>query len=152
MNPYLISFGVGTAVGFWYEKDLDRAATRSGIITGISAGLQTPTGKRTAVSVGTAGAVFAKDIVLTTYYTAGFALSTATAGVVRTGITYGLAVGAGAVIGAAAGTAISSVAFGQAGKQKAIDFYTGQNTSLIDYIPHYNAYKIVRHYAKEAIE
>ena len=62
-----------------------------------------------------------------------------------------LGAGAGVVIGAAAGTAISSVAFGPAGKQKAIEFYTGQ-AKLIDYIPHYNAYKIVSHYAKEAIE
>ena len=151
MNP-LVPFGVGTAVGFWYEKDLDRAATRSAIITGISTALQTPTGKKAAVGAGTAGFLFAKDIALTTYYAGGFALSTATAGVVGTGIMYGLAVGAGAVIGAAGGTAISSVAFGQEGKQKAIEFYTGQNTSLIDYIPHYNAYKIVSHYAREAIE
>ena len=149
MNP-LIPFGVGTAVGFWYEKDLDRAATRSAIITAISTGLQTPTGKRAAVSVGTAGFLFAKDIALTTYYAGSFAASTATAGVVGTGIMYTFAVGAGAVIGAAAGTAISSVAFGESGKQKAIEFYTGQ-ANLIDYYPPYNAYKIVRHYATEAM-
>ena len=83
--------------------------------------------------------------------TAGIAGSAAGAAFGSTAVGVGLGAGAGVVIGAAAGTAISSVAFGPAGKQKAIEFYTGQ-ANLIDYIPHYNAYKIVRHYAKEAIE
>jgi hypothetical protein len=72
----------------------------------------------------------------------------AAAGATATGIVLGA--GAGAVIGAATGTAISSVAFGPEGKQKAIEFYTGQ-ANLIDYYPPYNAYKIVRHYATEAM-
>ena len=67
-----------------------------------------------------------------------------------TAVGIALGAGAGAVIGAAAGTAISSVAFGPEGKQKAIRFYTGQ-ANMIDYYPPYNAYKIVRHYATEAM-
>ena len=82
--------------------------------------------------------------------TAGVAGSAALATFGSTAIGVGLGAGAGAVIGAAAGTAISSVAFGPEGKQKAIEFYTGQ-ANLIDYYPPYNAYKIVRHYATEAM-
>ena len=65
---------------------------------------------------------------------------------------YGAAAALGVGVGVVAGTAISRAAFGPEGGQAAVDFYTGHNTSLIDYIPHYNAYKIVSHYAKEAIE
>jgi len=64
---------------------------------------------------------------------------------------YGAAFVVGAGIGILAGTAISRAAFGVEGKDKAIQFYSGQ-ANLIDYIPHYNAYKIVSHYAREAIE
>jgi hypothetical protein len=64
---------------------------------------------------------------------------------------YGLAAAVGVGVGVVAGTAISSAAFGPEGKDRAIKFYSGQ-ANLIDYIPHYNAYKIVRHYAQEAIE
>ena len=64
---------------------------------------------------------------------------------------YGAAAALGEGVGVVAGTAISRAAFGVEGKVKAIQFYSGQ-ANLIDYIPHYNAYKIVRHYAKEAIE
>lgn len=70
--------------------------------------------------------------------------ATATFGSTAVGVGAGAA--AGAVIGAATGTAISSVAFGPEGKQKAIEFYTGQADNFYDYIPHYNAYKIVKHY------
>jgi len=82
--------------------------------------------------------------------TAGIAGSAAGAAFGSTIVGVTLAAGAGAVIGAAAGTAISSVAFGPSGKQKAIQFYSGQ-ANLIDYYPPYNAYKIVRHYATEAM-
>lgn len=64
---------------------------------------------------------------------------------------YGAAAAVGVGVGVLAGTAISAAAFGPEGKDKAIEFYTG-GADLIDYIPHYNAYKIVRHYATEAIE
>ena len=64
---------------------------------------------------------------------------------------YGAAAAVGVGVGIVAGTAISRAAFGVEGKDKAIQFYSGQ-AKLIDYIPHYNAYKIVSHYAKEAIE
>ena len=77
----------------------------------------------------------------------GGSAATAVFGSTAVGVTLGAA--GGVVIGAAVGTAISSVAFGPEGKQKAIDFYTGQNTRLIDYVPHYNAYKIVKHYVTE---
>lgn len=64
---------------------------------------------------------------------------------------YGAAAAVGVGVGVVAGTAISRAAFGVEGKDKALQFYSGQ-ANLIDYIPHYNAYKIVRHYATEAIE
>ena len=68
----------------------------------------------------------------------------------KTGV-YGAAAAIGVGVGGVAGTAISRAAFGVEGKDKAIQFYSGQ-ANLIDYIHHYNAYKIVSHYAKEAIE
>ena len=74
----------------------------------------------------------------------GGSVATAVFGSTAVGVTLGAA--GGVVIGAAVGTAISSIAFGPEGKQKAIDFYTGQNTRPIDYLLHYNAYKIVKHY------
>ncbi len=64
---------------------------------------------------------------------------------------YGAAVALGVGVGVVAGTAISRAAFGVEGKDAAVEFYSG-NANLIDYIPHYNAYKIVSHYAREAIE
>ena len=64
---------------------------------------------------------------------------------------YGAAAALGVGVGGVAGTAISRAAFGVEGKDAAIQFYSGQ-ANWYDYIPHYNAYKIVRHYAKEAIE
>jgi len=77
---------------------------------------------------------------------------TKTASVIARAGTYALAAGAGAVIGAAVGTATSSVLFGQEGKQTAIEFYTGRSgAEWYEYIPHYNAGRIVAHYAKEAI-
>jgi len=65
---------------------------------------------------------------------------------------YGAAAAVGVGIGVVAGTAISAAAFGPEGKDNAIKFYTGQADNWYDYIPHYNAYKIVSHYAQEAIE
>jgi hypothetical protein len=58
-----------------------------------------------------------------------------------------LGAGAGAVIGAGIGTAISSAIWGEQGKQTAIDFYTGQSRAKwYEYIPQYNAGRIVKHY------
>ncbi len=65
--------------------------------------------------------------------------------VARAGI-YGVAAGIGLGIGVVAGTAISRSAFGPQGSDMAIDFYTGTGTTWYDYIPHYNAAKIVKHY------
>lgn len=64
---------------------------------------------------------------------------------------FGAAAAVGLGVGVVAGTALSAAIFGPEGKDAAIKFYTGQ-TNFSDYIPHYNAYKIVRHYAAEAIE
>ena len=80
----------------------------------------------------------------------GGSAATAVFGSTAVGVTLGAA--GGLVIGAAVGTAISSAAFGPEGKQKAIEFYTGQNTEIIDYIPHYNAYKIIKHYVSNGGE
>jgi len=89
-------------------------------------------------------------ILGTAVRSAGIAGSAAGAAFGSTIVSVTFAAGAGAVIGAAGGVAISSIAFGPEGKQKAIEFYTGQ-ANLIDYYPPYNAYKIVRHYATEAM-
>lgn len=64
---------------------------------------------------------------------------------------YGAAAAVGVGAGVVAGTALSAAIFGPEGKDDAIDFYSGK-ARPIEYIPHYNAYKIVRHYATEAIE
>lgn len=72
------------------------------------------------------------------------------AGTTTVGI--GLGAAAGAVTGAAVGTAISSVVWGEEGKQKAIKFYTGQADNWYDYVPHYNAYKIIKHYGSDIID
>ena len=77
----------------------------------------------------------------------GGSAATAVFGSTAVGVTLGAA--AGTVIGAAVGTAISSVAFGPEGKNKAIEFYTGQADNWYDYVPHYNAYKIVKHYVTD---
>ena len=72
-------------------------------------------------------------------------LLSGTFGTTASGVVLGA--GAGAVTGAALGTAISSAAFGEQGKQMAIDFYTGQSgAKWYEYIPHYNYGRIVRHY------
>ena len=64
---------------------------------------------------------------------------------------YGAAAAVGVGAGIVVGTALSRSLFGVEGKDAAVKFYSG-NANLIDYIPHYNAYKIVSHYAREAIE
>ena len=71
--------------------------------------------------------------------------SAATATFGSTAVGVGLGAAAGGVIGAATGTAISSAIWGEQGKQDAIEFYTGQ-ANWYDYIPHYSAYRIVKHY------
>lgn len=112
----------------------------------VSGAAASPTGRSFLFRV---GSVIVSDI----YIVGGAVMGTSTAGAIGTGITFGAAALGGAVIGAAVGTAISSVAFGQEGKQMAIDFYTGQSgAKWYEYIPHYNGYRIVRHYATEAIE
>lgn len=142
MNPYAVGFGVGVGVGLIYERDLEKAIERSAFTTSLAAFLQTTTGKRVLIAGAGVAVGLAKDVAIVTTAAA----STSTAGALATIGTYGAAVAAGYVIGAATGTAISSVAFGPEGKQKAIDFYTFQNTKPIDYLPHYNAYKIIKHY------
>lgn len=69
-------------------------------------------------------------------------------GAVGTTAVYGAAVGVGAILGAAAGTAISTTIWGREGNQLANEFYTGEVDNWYDYLPAYNAYKIVSHYVK----
>ena len=61
---------------------------------------------------------------------------------------YAGAAAIGAAAGVVVGTAISGAVFGAEGREKALYFYTGQ-ADLIDYVPAYNAYKIVKHYVTE---
>tara|TARA_Y100001963_G_scaffold61910_1_gene86435 strand:+ start:138 stop:596 length:459 start_codon:yes stop_codon:yes gene_type:complete len=152
MNPYAVGFSVGTAVGLTYELDLDEALKRSGIVTGLSYGIQTPIGRSILLNIGGAAWIVVQDsasVIMT-------AASTRTAlgirAVATTAATYTFAVAAGAIIGAAVGTAVASSIWGTEGKEKAIQFYTGQNTTLLDYVPHYNAYKIIKHYGSELID
>ena len=58
---------------------------------------------------------------------------------------FGAAAALGLGVGVVAGTAISRAAFGVEGKDLAIDYYTGQ-AKWYEYIPHYNAGRIVKHY------
>ena len=113
-------------------------------------------GSNLAKSAGWA-AVFATKpgqrlILGTAARTAGIAGSAAAATFGSTAVGVVLGAGAGAVGGAAIGTAISATIWGEQGKQTAIDFYTGVDTNWYDYIPHYSAYRIVKHKVKEAIE
>ena len=72
------------------------------------------------------------------------ALGAATTVAVYTG-----AVAVGAAAGVVVGTAVSGAVFGQDGRELALDYYTGQADNWYDYIPHYNAYKIVKHYVSQ---
>ncbi len=56
---------------------------------------------------------------------------------------FGGAAAAGYAIGAVTGTAISGAIWGKQGARDAIDFYTF-NVDPIDYIPHVNAYRILK--------
>lgn len=149
MNPYIVGYTIGTGVGLTYELDLDEAATRSAIVTGLSYAVQTPAGRKVVRMTGLATYAITKDLIVAPAATA---LGSGSAAAIGTGLTYAGAVVGGAVIGAAVGTAISSKAFGQAGKEKAIKFYTGQANNWYDYVPYYNAFKIARHYGSEIIE
>lgn len=59
---------------------------------------------------------------------------------------YGAAAAVGVGAGIVVGTALSRSLFGVEGKDLALDFYTGTGTSWYDYIPQYNAAKIVKHW------
>jgi hypothetical protein len=54
-------------------------------------------------------------------------------------------VAAGVAVGAVGGVALSTAIFGAEGNRLSREFYSGQ-ANLIDYVPAYNAYKIVKHY------
>jgi len=146
MNPYAVAFGVGVGVGLIYERDLNKAIERSAITTSAVAFLQSPAGKRAVAAAGGAAYTVANDAVNTVIFAATTKTGLGVRAAAAATATYTAAVAAGYVIGAATGTAIASTVFGPEGKQKAIDFYTFQNTRAIDYLPHYNAYKIVKHY------
>tara|TARA_Y100000361_G_scaffold143657_1_gene150916 strand:- start:229 stop:645 length:417 start_codon:yes stop_codon:yes gene_type:complete len=60
-------------------------------------------------------------------------------------IRFGAPIAAGAIIGATAGTAIATTVWGQEGNELAIDFYSG-GAEWYEYLPSYNAGKIVHHY------
>jgi len=152
MNPYVIGFASGTLVGLWYERDLGKAINRATVSTVVARAANTPPG-RSAITqslIFTGTAIQETSTIL--IRAASMFGASKTGGALKTAGTYALAAGAGAVIGAAVGTAASSVLFGQEGKQTAIEFYTGQSgAEWYEYIPHYNAGRIVAHYAKEAI-
>jgi hypothetical protein len=69
----------------------------------------------------------------------------AAVGALGTTALYAGAVGVGLAAGVVVGTAVSGAVFGSAGREKALEFYTGQ-ANLIDYVPAYNIAKIVKHY------
>lgn len=69
-------------------------------------------------------------------------------GATTTAVVYTGAVAVGVAAGVVVGTAASGAIFGPEGREKAIEFYTGQADNFYDYIPHYNAYKIVKHYVQ----
>ena len=73
----------------------------------------------------------------------------AAVGAASTAAVYTGAVAVGAAAGVVVGTAASGAIFGPQGREKAIEFYTGQADNFYDYIPHYNAYKIVKHYVQQ---
>lgn len=134
------AFGTGTAIGFIRSPTTPIQNIGYGI---LGASITNPTSRSLLLR---GGAIVAADL-----YTIGSAASVAftatrTGAAIISAGTIGLAGAAGAVIGAATGTAISSAIFGAEGKEKAIKFYTGQADNFYDYIPHYNAYKIVKHY------
>jgi hypothetical protein len=54
-------------------------------------------------------------------------------------------VAVGLAVGAVGGVALSTAIFGAEGNRLSREFYSGQ-ANLIDYVPAYNAYKIVKHY------
>jgi len=133
------AFATGTTIGFIRNPTSPIQNIGWGV---VGAAITNPTSRSLLIK---AGLIVASDL-----YVIGSAASTAftatrTGGAIIAGGSIGLAVAAGAVIGAAGGTAISSALFGDPGKQKAIEFYTGQ-ADLIDYVPHYNVYQIIKHY------
>jgi len=136
------AFATGTTIGFIRSPTSPIQNIGWGV---VGASITNPTSRSLLIK---AGVIVASDL-----YIIGSAASTAFSAT-RTGAaiisagSIGLAGAAGVVIGAATGTAISSAVFGAEGKNKAIEFYTGQ-ANLIDYVPHYNAYKIVKHYVTE---
>ena len=152
MNPYVIGFASGTLVGLWYERDLGKAINRATITTVLARAANTPPGRaaisQSLIFTGTAIAETSGIVIKA----GSMFLASKTGGTLSAVGTYALAAGAGVVIGAATGTAISSALFGPEGKQTAIEFYTFRaGAKWYDYIPHYSYGRIVTHYAKEAI-
>jgi hypothetical protein len=133
------AFATGTTIGFIRNPTSPIQNIGWGV---VGASITNPTSRSLLIK---AGLIVASDL-----YVVGSAASTAftatrTGGAIISAGSIGLAVAAGGVIGAAGGTAISSALFGSEGKEKAIEFYTGQ-ANLIDYVPHYNVYQIIKHY------
>ena len=134
------AFGTGATIGFIRNPGSPIQNIGWGA---VGAAMTNPTSRSLLIK---AGVIVASDLYVIGSAASSAFIATRTGTAIASAGSIGLAVAAGAVIGAAAGTAISSAAFGPEGKSKAIQFYTGQADNWYDYVPHYNAYKIVKHY------
>lgn len=107
-----------------------------------------PTAKIT-LEIGKFGARVAPHVATLGRATAGIVVShspllTNSAKAVR----WGAPVAAGAMLGVAAGTAISTSVWGSEGNQLSRQFYSGTADNWYDYLPIYNVSKIVGHYVE----
>lgn len=137
------AFGTGSTIGFIRSPTTPIQNLGWGV---VGAAITNPTSRSLLIK---AGVIVATDLYVIGGAAAGAFTATKTGGAVIAAGTTTLAVAAGAVIGAAVGTAISSAVFGDEGRELALDFYTGQADNWYDYVPHYNAYKIVKHYVTD---
>ncbi len=135
------AFATGTTIGF-IRNPLSPGQNIAWGVVGM--GITNPTSRGLLIR---AGVIVASDLYVVGSAAAGAFAATRTGAAAISAGTIGAAAAAGAVIGAATGTAISSAVWGEEGKTKAIKFYTGQADNWYDYVPHYNAFKIVKHYA-----
>ena len=134
------AFATGTTIGFIRNPTDPLQNIGWGI---VGAGITNPTSRGIILRV--AGVVASDLYIIGSAASSAFAATRTGAAIISAGYV-GAGIVAGAFIGAAVGTAISSVVFGEEGKADAIEFYTGQADNWYDYVPHYNAYKIVKHY------
>lgn len=134
------AFATGTTIGFIRNPTDPLQNVGWGV---VGAGITNPTSRGIILRV---GGIVASDLyIIGSAASSAFAATRTGAAIISASVT-GLAVAAGVVIGASVGTAVSSVVFGEEGKADAIEFYTGQADNWYNYVPHYNAYRIVKHY------